>query len=151
VDVKAAVEDALEMVIARVQESGAKIVVDETLPTVSGDADRLGEVFANLISNAIKYNDKPEPRIEIGHRVREGSLPPVFHVRDNGIGIAPEHQKLVFQIFKRLHGREAYGGGVGAGLTIVRKIIERHGGNIWVESEVGQGTTFYFTLCPTAE
>lgn len=145
-DMNAAVADAMELLVARIQESGAQIEVKGPLPVVRGDADRLGEVFSNLISNAIKYSDKKPPQIEIGHRQASPEDPPVFYVKDNGIGIAPEHQKLAFQIFKRLHGRDAYGGGVGAGLTIVRRIIERHGGSIWVESAIGQGSTFYFTL-----
>jgi len=145
-DMNAAVADAMELLVARIQESGAQIEVKGPLPTVRGDADRLGEVFSNLISNAIKYSDKKPPQIEIGHRQDSPQEPPVFFVKDNGIGIAPEHQKLAFQIFKRLHGREANGDGVGAGLTIVRRIIERHGGSIWIESVVGQGATFYFTL-----
>lgn len=149
-DMNAAVEDALEILVARIQESGVKVVIERPLPKVSGDAERVGEVFANLISNAIKYNDKAEPQVTIGWQERGAEGPPVFYVADNGIGIAPEHQKIIFQIFKRLHGREAYGGGVGAGLTIVRKIIERHGGTIWVESEAGAGTTFFFTLSPLA-
>lgn len=146
VDMNAAVRDALELLVARVQESGAQVTVPRLLPDIYGDADRLGEVFANLISNAIKYNDKTKVEIEVGWQEREDEEGPVFFVKDNGIGIAKEHQQLVFQIFKRLHGREEYGGGVGAGLTIVRKIIERHGGHIWLESRPGAGTTFFFTL-----
>jgi len=74
---------------------------------------------------------------------------PVLYVKDNGIGIPEQYRDAVFRIFRRLHARDEYGGGVGAGLTIVKKIIERHGGRIWIESEVGVGTTFYFTLAPT--
>ncbi len=147
-DMGTAVADAMELLVARIQESGAQIEVKGPLPVVRGDSDRLSEVFSNLISNAIKYSDKTPPQIEIGHRQGSPEEPPVFYVKDNGIGIAQEHQKLAFQIFKRLHGRDAYGGGVGAGLTIVRRIIERHGGSIWMESAPGKGTTFYFTLAP---
>ena len=113
-------------------------------------ADRVhvGEIFNNLIVNAIKYNNKDEKWIEIGCDVSdEGTTQqPVFYVRDNGIGIAPQHHEAIFRIFRRLHGREEYGGGTGAGLTIVRKIVERHGGRIWLVSQPGAGSTFSFTL-----
>jgi len=112
--------------------------------TVQGDASRIGEVFQNLFSNAAKYNDKPSKWIEVGCD-RSGAQP-VFYVRDNGIGIAPHHQETVFRLFKRLHEQNKYGGGTGAGLTIVKKIIERYGGRIWLESVPGEGTVFYFTL-----
>jgi light-regulated signal transduction histidine kinase (bacteriophytochrome) len=83
--------------------------------------------------------------MEIGFEEISGGAP-VLYVRDNGIGIPKKHHEAVFRIFKRLHGRDKYGGGTGAGLTIVKKIIERHHGEIWLESDVSQGTTFYFTL-----
>ena len=89
--------------------------------------------------------------------MRPGEAPPVFYVRDNGIGIPEKHHDAVFRIFKRLHGRDKFGGGTGAGLTIVKKIVERHHGRIWLESSAGEGTTFYFTLderrpeCPTPQ
>ncbi|MFZ2300645.1 MAG: ATP-binding protein [Gallionella sp.] len=114
------------------------------LGTVQGDAIRIGEVFQNLISNAAKYNDKPSKWIEIGCG-RSGATP-VYYVRDNGIGIMSHHLDSVFRIFKRLHEQNKYGGGTGAGLTITKKIIELHGGRIWLESTPGEGTTFYFTL-----
>ncbi|WP_462325223.1 ABC transporter substrate-binding protein [Desulfoplanes sp.] len=135
----------------------ADIQVLHPLPHVYCDGRRVGEVFQNLISNAIKYNDMENKRIEIGHIAQENTAGAtsrykkqapisVFFVRDNGLGIAPRHQDNIFKIFKRLHGRDKYGGGSGAGLTIVKKIIARHGGNIWLESTPGQGSTFYFTL-----
>jgi light-regulated signal transduction histidine kinase (bacteriophytochrome) len=113
---------------------------------VSSQTGGLGSY--NLIVNAIKYNDKAEKWVEIGcEPSSEGrAQPPVFYVRDNGIGIAPQHHEAIFRIFRRLHGREEYGGGTGAGLTIVRKIVERHGGRIWLVSQPGAGSTFYFTL-----
>ena len=111
---------------------------------VQGDATRIGEVFQNLLANAAKYNDKPLKWVEVGCDRR--SATPVFYVRDNGIGIMPHHRDSVFRIFKRLHEQNKYGGGTGAGLTITRKIIELHGGRIWLESAPGEGTTFYFTL-----
>ena len=114
------------------------------LAMVQGDALRIGEVFQNLFSNAAKYNDKPSKWIEVGCD-RSGATP-VFYVRDNGIGIPVSHHESVFRIFKRLHEQNKYGGGTGAGLTIVRKIVERYGGRIWLESVPGEGTVFYFTL-----
>ncbi len=107
------------------------------------DPVRTGEVFTNLISNAIKYNDKPERWVEIGV---EPGTPKQYYVRDNGIGIEADTRERIFEIFRRIHGPEEYGGGVGAGLTIARRIVERHGGRMWVDSEPGLGSTFYFTL-----
>ena len=131
--------------------------IPENLPIIQGDRVLTEEIFMNLISNAIKYNDRPEKRIEIGC-VREkpdwalNEHPcfyqniPIFYVKDNGIGIKEKHLDTIFRIFKRLHAPNKYGGGTGAGLTIVKKIVERHEGQIWVESKYQEGTTFYFTL-----
>ena len=136
----------LEQMHSRMAQRGVTVRLPQPLPTVVGDRVRVTEVFQNLLTNALKYNDKPEPWVEVGVLDQE---PPVFYVRDNGIGIAPEHLEAIFQIFRRLHTRDAFGGGAGAGLTIVRRTIERHGGQIWVESTPGAGSTFYFTLAPT--
>ncbi|MCB0300068.1 MAG: HAMP domain-containing histidine kinase, partial [Calditrichaeota bacterium] len=107
----------------------------------------------NLIDNAIKYNDKPNPTVEIGYIQPDesGTIEPdaemvSIYIKDNGIGIKEKHYDTIFRIFKRLHARDKFGGGTGAGLTIVQKIIERHGGKIWLNSEINEGTTFYFTL-----
>ena len=113
----------------------------------------------NLIGNAIKYNDRSQKWVEIGFIEGNGEEtkatsepataldnPCTFYVRDNGIGVSLQHIEKIFQIFRRLHGRDDYGGGTGAGLTIARKIVERHGGRIWVESTLNEGSTFYFTL-----
>ncbi|MBA3923409.1 MAG: cyanobacterial phytochrome A, partial [Nostocaceae cyanobacterium] len=107
--------------------------------------------FTNLIGNAIKYNDNAEKWVEIGFieakTVSNGDqITHTFYIRDNSIGIPPQHLERIFEIFKRLHPQDQYGGGTGAGLTIVRKIVERHDGKIWVESTPGEGSTFYFTL-----
>jgi two-component system, chemotaxis family, sensor kinase Cph1 len=128
----------------------------QSLPTILGDRTQLGELFTNLLTNAIKYNDKLEKWVEIGFaesetKQSEDSIFYTFYVRDNGIGIAQKHLERVFQIFKRLHARDEYGGGTGAGLTIVQKIVERHGGKIWIESTPGEGSTFYFTLAAEIE
>jgi len=138
------------LTIARPQ-SEVEFRVPQPLPRMECDRAQINELFTNLISNAIKYNDKPEKWVEIGvlaGEQTEGN--PTFYVRDNGIGIRPEHQEKIFQIFRRLHGRDEFDGGAGAGLTIARKIIERHDGRIWVESTPTQGTTFYFTLSAEA-
>jgi len=125
------------------REHGVVLVRATPLPTIQCNALRVREVFQNLITNAAKYNDKPDKRVEIG--CREGPVP-VFYVRDNGIGIPAQHHEAIFRIFKRLHEQRKYGGGTGVGLTIVKKIIERHGGHIWLESVPNEGSTFYFTL-----
>ena len=123
----------------------------KSLPTIDCDRTQVSELFTNLIGNAIKYNDRTEKWVEIGwleSKTGSGKDPSLytFYVRDNGIGIAQHHWERVFQIFKRLHAQDEYGGGTGAGLTIVQKIVDRHGGKIWVESTPGEGSTFYFTL-----
>ncbi len=128
--------------------------IPESLPILKCDRVRIGEVFRNLITNGYKYNDKPEKWIEIGFtndssindETGEAQTQLALYVRDNGIGIREKHLGSIFRIFKRLHGRDKFGGGTGAGLTFVKKIIERHGGKIWVQSTYGEGTTFYFTL-----
>lgn len=129
---------------AGLKADGVEIRQVGLLGKAMGDPIQVGEIFQNLITNAVKYNDKPEKWVEIGCDDRNGS--PVYYVKDNGIGIQPNHMDSVFRIFKRLHEQNKFGGGAGAGLTIVKKIIERHGGRIWLESEPGVGTTFYFTL-----
>ncbi len=145
VDLNEIVAEILDSLAISLKEEGVEARVPRRLPVVRADRVRVGEIFYNLIVNAMKYNDKPEKWIEIGWRENPDG-PPVFYVRDNGIGIPEKHHDAVFRIFKRLHGRDKYGGGTGAGLTIVRKIVERHHGRIWLESSAGEGTTFYFTL-----
>lgn len=136
----------LELLRTRLEDSSVAVRVPRPLPVVECDRVRVAEVLNNLLTNAIKYNDKAERWIEVGY---EDAEPLVFYVRDNGIGIEPEDSEQIFQIFRRLHGRDAYGGGTGAGLTITKKTIERHGGRIWVTSTPGEGSTFSFTLAPT--
>ena len=155
VDLAAVVFEVVDSLAPMLAEAGAEVEVVDRLPTVRCDRARIDEVFRNLVVNAVKYNDRADKRVQIGvlppGTAAGGFSPapeagPVFYVRDNGIGIPGKHREVVFDIFKRLHGRDAYGGGTGAGLTIVKKVVERHGGRVWLESEPGEGTTFYFTL-----
>jgi PAS domain S-box-containing protein len=124
-------------------QKGVQIHAQEPLPTILCDRVRLAEAFANLISNAIKYNDKPTPIITIRCRATDGWYQ--FSVSDNGPGIEPQYFEKIFEIFQRLGHKEEQEG-TGVGLTIVKKVVELHKGRIWVESAVGQGTTFHFTI-----
>ncbi len=125
------------------QEKHVVVTVEPGLPEVRYNATQLSMVFRNLIANAIKFNDKPSPRISIGCRRHPDHVE--FSVADNGIGIDRQYFDKIFMIFQRLHRSEEYRG-TGAGLTIVKKIVEKHRGRVWVESVVGEGTTFYFTV-----
>ncbi len=125
------------------EENKAEIIIDEPLPTITGDPSQMVHVFQNLITNGIKFNDKKTPDIHISSQINRNEC--LFKVSDNGIGIATEYQEKIFEIFKRLHDRQEYPG-TGIGLAICQKIIERHGGKIWVESEMGKGSTFYFNI-----
>jgi two-component system, chemotaxis family, sensor kinase Cph1 len=138
------VAEVVDSLRARIEENDVVIDVVQPLPTVYADRVRLASVLQNLIANAIKYNDSAVKRVEIGGG-RDGDTVAVY-VRDNGIGIEPRHHDSIFELFRRLHPRDSYGGGAGAGLTITRRMVERHGGRIRVESEPGTGTTFHFTL-----
>lgn len=137
------VAEVVDSLGINLEEEGVEVRIPRPLPVVRADRARVGEIFYNLIVNAVRYNDKPRKWVEIGWQ--EGD-PPVFYVRDNGIGIQEKHFDSIFRIFKRLHSRDRFGGGTGAGLTIVKKIVERHSGRIWLDSVPGEGTTFYFTL-----
>ena len=124
-------------------ESGIEVRFASSGSTVFGDRVRLLQVVQNLVDNAAKFmGDQPNPYIEIGQRGDEDGKP-IFYVKDNGIGIAPEYHERVFGLFNKL---DAQTEGTGVGLALVKRIIEIHGGRIWVESEVGKGSTFFFTL-----
>ena len=142
VDCEALLTTVLEDLEVTIAERDATITHDP-LPTVGGDAAHLGQVFQNLIGNALKFCGKDPPRIHVSAQ-RDGTHWR-FGVRDNGIGIDPHQATRLFQVFQRLHTRSEYPG-TGIGLAICKKIIEQHGGRIWVESEVGKGATFFFTL-----
>ena len=146
--------DAVSVVLADladlIHRKGAQVRVEGTLPTVAGDRERIAQLLANLISNGLKYNQSTPPIVVIGNGngSGNGNDKATILVRDNGIGIAPQYHAQIFRLFRRLHRRDEYEGN-GAGLAICKKIVEAHGGRIWVESESGRGATFYFTLpCP---
>jgi len=186
-DLNDVVDEVSEMLDARIRENNAHVRVPRHLPTIMCDRSQTTEIFLNLISNGIKYNEEKDKLVEIGYITEaeleadgeaavleanapaapgvgsngaNGSAPPakpahplsqremIFYVSDNGIGIPEKFQETVFGAFRRLHNRDKYGGGTGVGLAIVKKMVERQGGRIWVESEPGQGSTFYFTLNP---
>jgi len=145
VDLNETVSEVLDSIDIGLRENRVEVRIPRPLPVVRCDRVRVRELYHNLVVNGMKYNDKPEKWIEIGWE-GNGAGPRAFYVRDNGIGIQEKHRDAIFRIFKRLHGRDKFGGGTGAGLTIVKKIVERHNGRIWVDSAVGEGTTIHFTL-----
>ncbi len=144
------IRDIETMSQTALDERNATIVVANELPAISCDKVRVTEVFRNLITNAIKYNIRDVKRIEVGHNlevnVENGVEQNVFYVKDDGIGIAKEFHEDIFRIFKRLNAEDDDKKGTGAGLTFVRKIVQRHGGRVWLDSTPGEGTTFYFTI-----
>jgi len=139
-------EQVLQSVLANLKlaiDESHTVIAHEPLPTVQGDVVQLTQVFQNLIGNAIKFRGKRPPKIEIGARRNNGEW--IFHIKDNGIGIDAKNFERIFVLFQRLHTRQEYPG-TGMGLAICKKIIERHGGRIWVESKPGEGTAFFFTI-----
>ncbi len=145
VDGNRALETALQNLTVAIGEAHANIKRD-SLPTFMGDEGQIVRLFQNLIGNAIKFRGKNQPEIQVTARPEKNGW--LFSVRDNGIGIDAKYYDRIFQIFQRLHTKEEYSG-TGIGLAVCRKIAERHGGKIWVESELGVGTTFYFTVLET--
>jgi len=141
-DCNHAVEQALANLQGAIRETQAVVTYSE-LPAVMGDISQLVQLFQNLVGNSIKYRHDAPPMVHITACKQEKDW--LFSVSDNGIGIATQHQARIFQIFQRLHTQKEYSG-TGIGLAICQKIVERHGGYIWVESKPGQGSTFYFTL-----
>jgi PAS domain S-box-containing protein len=150
---KEAVRSAVANLAIAIEEAGAQVTHD-ALPEVMGDPVQLTQLFQNLIGNALKFRSQAVPHVQIGaERQRRAdaaalNMPPdewIFQVRDNGIGIEPQYFERIFVIFQRLHTQDQYPG-TGIGLAICKKIVERHGGRIWLESTSGEGTTFYFAL-----
>jgi light-regulated signal transduction histidine kinase (bacteriophytochrome) len=141
----------LDQALAAMSESArrsAAVITRDALPTLIADGVQVEQLFHHLVDNALKFQNGKRPRVHIGaeHRASEW----VFFVRDNGIGIDPELADRIFLVFQRLHGRGEYAG-TGMGLAICQRIVDRRGGRIWVESEPGKGSTFYFTMPQRAE
>ena len=141
-DAKAACDTALQNLRGAVEESKAAINVG-ALPHVMADATQLAQLFQNLIGNALKYRDEKRPEIHVSAQLKGSHW--VIAVQDNGIGIESKYFERIFQMFQRLHTRKDYAG-TGIGLAVCRKIVERHGGKIWVESQPEKGSTFMFTI-----
>lgn len=141
VELNEVLRTAVENCRAAIEETGAKVTSDR-LPSVLGHKPHFVQLFQNLISNGLKYRGERPPRVHISAQRQDGGWR--IAVKDNGMGIAPEYHKHIFGVFKRLHGRTIPGTGIG--LAICQRVIERSGGQIWVESELNQGATFYFTL-----
>ena len=140
-EVIASARDNLKLII---DESGAVIAVASDLPTVTGSRSELSRLFQNLIGNALKYRSPDRaPAIHIDIKANSGEW--TISVEDNGIGIAAEYFDRIFDIFQRLHTRNEYEG-TGIGLALCRKIVQHHGGRIWIASTPGEGSTFFFTL-----
>ncbi len=150
------VQEIRETLEVMLSERNAELIIDDNMPVVNADRSRLMTVFQNLVVNGLKFNESEKPIIEVGTETSRKTLKSVpeqvnevdtiFYVRDNGVGIPERHHGRIFRIFKRLHADSEYGGGSGAGLTIIKHIIERHGGSIWLESDGKSGTTFYFSI-----
>ncbi|WP_306052404.1 PAS domain S-box protein [Natronococcus wangiae] len=146
IDLEAVLDDVLADLRVRIEESDAEITA-ESLPRVEGDGDQLRQLFQNLLSNAITYSEDGAPHVRVSAERRESKW--AISVSDDGIGIEPNETDRIFEVFHRLHSREEYSG-TGIGLALCQRIVERHGGDIWVDSEPGEGSTFSFTL-PAAD
>jgi signal transduction histidine kinase len=138
------VDETIDLLINPLDAGKIKLQIQEELPTIHGDHTRLIEIMQNLISNAVKFmGNQPNPMIEIGSNGFDTDGKPILFVRDNGVGIEPEYHERIFGLFNRLNPEIE---GTGIGLTLVRRIVEVHGGKIWIESQPGHGATFLFTL-----
>lgn len=141
-DCESVLTQTLDNLRLTIEDTGA-VITHDPLPTVLADETQLIQLFQNLLGNAIKFHGEAPPRIHVS--ATRGDAIWVFSVRDNGIGIEREYFERIFQIFQRVHGRDQYPG-TGMGLAICSKIVERHGGKTWVDSEPGKGSTFFFSL-----
>lgn len=156
-DLNGVFAEARDFAGATLDNAQLHIAIPRPLPTIACDWMQCRQIYVNLLTNALKYCDAPQKRIEAGYiDIDEHHARPrcpagtekhrIFYVADNGIGIDARHFGRIFKLFSRLHAHESYGGGAGAGLTIVQKLVRQHGGDIWLDSRPGAGTTFYFTL-----
>jgi light-regulated signal transduction histidine kinase (bacteriophytochrome) len=140
-DIGKSLDTAIDNLAMSIRETGA-VITRDPLPSVMADGSQLVQVFQNLLDNAIKFHGEEPPRIHVAAEKKRGEW--VFSVRDNGIGIDPQYFERVFIVFQRLHSQEYRGTGIG--LSIVQKIVHRHGGRIWIKSEPAKGSTFYFSI-----
>ena len=141
-DCNRVLSEALLNLSAATEESGA-VITNDNLPTLMADKTQMVQLIQNLVANAIKFRNKDDPCIHVSSEQKNGTW--VFSVSDNGIGIDSEYYDRIFAIFQRLHGKTEYPG-TGIGLSVCKRIVERHGGRIWVDSESGKGSRFYFTM-----
>ena len=142
-DIYFVVQEAISNLQSEIELNQATIICSDCLPKLIVDRSQFVTLFQNLLGNSLKYRRSIPPKIQIDVTQQNNSWQ--FFVRDNGIGIEEKHQQRIFQIFQRLHTQDEYPG-TGIGLAICQKILQRHGGNIWVESQIARGTTFYFTI-----
>jgi light-regulated signal transduction histidine kinase (bacteriophytochrome) len=142
IDCEVILDQTLTNLQMAIEESQA-IITHDPLPTVMADDTQMVQLFQNLIGNAIKFRRQEQLRVHISAQAKEEEW--VFSVRDNGTGIDPQYAERIFVIFQRLHSKEEYPG-TGIGLAVCKRVLERHGGKIWVESQPGQGSTFYFII-----
>jgi light-regulated signal transduction histidine kinase (bacteriophytochrome) len=146
VDAGVAAREAMQNLSRAIEESEATVTCGD-LPVVTGDHTQIVQLFQNVIANAVKFRGEAHPRVHISARRQSDEW--VFSVRDNGIGIDADQRERVFMVFKRLHSQSVYPG-TGVGLAIATRIVERHGGRIWIDPASTSGTTFLFTLPPFA-
>src|SRR5208283_2022952 len=142
IDVNSVISGVINDLKIAIEDSGAKIIYDK-LPEITANEVQIRQVFQNLIGNSIKFRGGKPPKIEIKAERKENEW--LFSIKDNGIGIDMKYKDKIFVIFQRLHTRTEYPG-TGIGLVLCKKIVEKHGGRIWFESEPGKGSIFYFTM-----
>jgi len=150
VDLNSLIANAVSELKQRHSDLGLSVEVQKDLPTISCDSSKLTKILSHLLENAILYNTAKDKEVRIRYSQIDGDSYQLS-IEDNGIGILEKHHKTIFSLFKRLHGREEFGGGTGMGLTLVKKAVESLGGSIWLESEADKGATFHFTFKSTGK